>query len=149
MSHIKLDKVMKKVSRFGAYGIMIRGGALLLTKKRSGPYQGKWDLPGGGLEFGETPEEALTREILEETAYRAGGLQLFSVESYSEVYFHHIGVIFRVLDFEREPEADPGEECCWISLSEAASVEFTPFAAQAILKSLPGLEESKDLEQHV
>jgi mutator protein MutT len=129
-----LDGVVKKVSRFGAYGIMIRDGALLLTKKQSGPYEGKWDLPGGGIEFGETPEEALIREILEETAYWAGELQLFGVESYSEVTFHHVGVIFRVLDFEREPEADPGEECCWVSLSEAASVEFTPFAARVILK---------------
>ena len=47
------------LSRFGAYGILLGDSAILLTRKKSGPYKGLWDLPGGGIEFGETPEEAL------------------------------------------------------------------------------------------
>ena len=59
---------MNQVSRFGAYGILLRDSAILLTLKKSGPYKGLWDLPGGAIEFGETPEEALKRELLEESA---------------------------------------------------------------------------------
>lgn len=43
------------------------GGRLLLQEKASGE---PWSLPAGGIELGETPEEAITREVMEETGYR-------------------------------------------------------------------------------
>jgi mutator protein MutT len=57
---------MEQISRFGAYGILLKESKILLTLKRSGPYEGLWDLPGGGIECGETPEHTLKRELLEE-----------------------------------------------------------------------------------
>jgi len=41
------------------------GGRVLLLREEDG----SWELPGGGLEHGEDPKEALTREITEETGY--------------------------------------------------------------------------------
>ncbi|WP_313537755.1 NUDIX hydrolase [Enterococcus sp.] len=52
---------------FGVYGIMIKDQKLLVIKKNGGPYQYRYDLPGGSLEMGELLEEALCREVLEET----------------------------------------------------------------------------------
>ncbi|OTN75417.1 hypothetical protein A5886_000487 [Enterococcus sp. 8G7_MSG3316] len=52
---------------FGVYGIMVKNEALLVIKKKAGPYQYRYDLPGGSLETDELLEEALCREILEET----------------------------------------------------------------------------------
>lgn len=48
--------------RPGAYGIVIRDEAVLLVKQTNG-----YDLPGGGVELGETLEEAVIREVKEET----------------------------------------------------------------------------------
>lgn len=47
-----------------AFGIVLKDSSLLLTKRRDVPL---WVLPGGGIEVGETPEEACLREVKEET----------------------------------------------------------------------------------
>jgi 8-oxo-dGTP diphosphatase len=51
-------------------------GRLLLIKRRNEPGAGLWSLPGGRIEAGETDEQAVVREILEETglAVTAGAL---------------------------------------------------------------------------
>ena len=50
--------------RFGAYGIAVQSDQVLIESARRGLF-----LPGGGIEEGETVEEALYREFLEETGY--------------------------------------------------------------------------------
>src|SRR3990172_2657357 len=52
-------------------GIAERGQRLLLARRAAPPYRGTWDLPGGFLEAGETPERALARELREELGVRA------------------------------------------------------------------------------
>lgn len=59
---------MRYVLRPGAYAILPRGGDLLLTHQ-SRPLP-EFQLPGGGIDPGETPLVALHREVLEETGWR-------------------------------------------------------------------------------
>jgi len=49
-------------------GVMIKDGRILLCHRSADRqwYPGVWDLPGGHVEFGETPTEALKRELVEE-----------------------------------------------------------------------------------
>ena len=59
---------MERVVRIGVYGLALDGELILLTKLWDrGSAAGHWTLPGGGMEFGETPTETLTREFYEET----------------------------------------------------------------------------------
>lgn len=57
--------------------LIVRDGRLLLGRRAGEPYRGWWDIPGGFMEAGETPEEALAREVLEET-----GLEVRSVRPF-------------------------------------------------------------------
>lgn len=47
--------------------IVDEAGRLLLARRANGPFEGKWDLPGGFLEEGEHPLDAIRRELREET----------------------------------------------------------------------------------
>lgn len=48
--------------------LILRGNAVLLGRRAIEPARGMWDIPGGFIESGETAEDAVVREILEETS---------------------------------------------------------------------------------
>jgi ADP-ribose pyrophosphatase YjhB (NUDIX family) len=58
-----------------------RGGPeILLARRGIPPHLGMWDIPGGFLANGETPEDGLQRELEEELGVRAEGLRLVSIQ---------------------------------------------------------------------
>lgn len=56
-----------KIVRVGVAVIVVRDGKVLLGKRKGSHGAGTWAFPGGHLEFGETIEQAIKRELLEET----------------------------------------------------------------------------------
>lgn len=94
----------------GVYGLIIKDNNILLIKKNGGPYDGKLDLPGGSIEFGETPETALKREFLEEVGINIKEYELFDANSvvfdwvYGEEKFkwQHIGIFYKIFDYDNE-----------------------------------------------
>jgi 8-oxo-dGTP diphosphatase len=50
-----------------ACALVVRDGRLLLARRAQDPFAGRWDLPGGFLQAGEHPHDALRRELREET----------------------------------------------------------------------------------
>jgi len=130
----------KQVTRYGAYGVVVLESKLLLTLKKSGPYKGLWDLPGGKIEFGESPEEALKRELVEEAALAANSFDLLTIAVNRGEYlrdeapyqFHPMGIIYRVNEVSTVPDLIPEEELRWAAPSEIHIDELTPFAKQII-----------------
>jgi ADP-ribose pyrophosphatase YjhB (NUDIX family) len=64
---------VRRFQRVGSYAVCVRDGAVLLSRfTRSG----RWTLPGGGVDHGEDPRDAVVREVLEETGlvFEVGGL---------------------------------------------------------------------------
>jgi 8-oxo-dGTP diphosphatase len=53
-----------------AFALVERGGRYLVLERGQEPYRGRWELPGGFVEAGERPAEAVRREIYEETGLR-------------------------------------------------------------------------------
>jgi len=79
--------------RVAAYAVIVRAGEVLLSRLAPSVSEGElWTLPGGGIEFGEHPDDAVVREVHEETGLecRLGG-PLW------------IGSAHRVVDRESEP----------------------------------------------
>lgn len=94
---------MKQITRIGVYGVAMQEGKILVIKQITGPHAGKFDFPGGGMEFGETPEETLRREFAEEIAMEFDTLHLLDnltatidVQIAEPYLFHQIGLIYRV-----------------------------------------------------
>ena len=56
-----------KNPRLTVDGVVIQSNKLLLIKRDIEPFKGKWALPGGHVEYGEKVEEAVVREVSEET----------------------------------------------------------------------------------
>ena len=131
----------QRVQRFGVYGVIKNGDAILLVKKTSEPYVGKWDLPGGIVQFGEAPETTLTREILEETGMSMERFTFLKSDAHVMNYtastgqkmtLHHVGWIFNVEikpPFVLSPKSDDDEldQVVWCDLFELDLDEMTPF----------------------
>ena len=56
-----------KSPKLTADGAIIKDNKILLIKRKNDPFKGKWALPGGFVEYGEKVEDAVVREVLEET----------------------------------------------------------------------------------
>ncbi|MBR6950759.1 MAG: (deoxy)nucleoside triphosphate pyrophosphohydrolase [Oscillospiraceae bacterium] len=71
-----------------AAAVLLKDGRVFATQRGYGPYRDWWEFPGGKIEKGETPEEALRREIREEldTEIRVG--ELFEEVEYDYPDFH-------------------------------------------------------------
>ncbi len=63
--------------------VLLRGEDVLLVERATGAAAGRWSLPGGHLEPGETAEAAARRELAEETGLTAGPLVLVAVHRLS------------------------------------------------------------------
>lgn len=66
--------------RVAAYAVVVADGALLLTQlSGTTGAAGRWNLPGGGIESGESPSEAVLREVAEETGQVVDRVRLLEV----------------------------------------------------------------------
>lgn len=71
-------------NRIGAYAVITGSRGILLTYEAIG--EGEWQLPGGGVDPGESPVRALAREAVEETGWRiAVGPRLTAYQRFSEM----------------------------------------------------------------
>ena len=51
----------------GVGAVIVQDGQVLIVKRKYDPLAGQWSLPGGGVELGETLEDSIVREMVEET----------------------------------------------------------------------------------
>ena len=101
---------MKQFKHLGVYGLIIKDNKIVLIKKVGGPYNGKLDLPGGTVEWGETPEQTLIRELNEEVGIDVIKYELFDANSIIFEWIHkeelerghHLGIFYKVLDYNNE-----------------------------------------------
>ncbi|HEY4818982.1 MAG TPA: NUDIX hydrolase [Candidatus Acidoferrum sp.] len=68
----------------GVGGVIIDQGRALLIRRGSEPLLGEWSIPGGMLELGETLEQGVARELLEETGLSVRVIEL--IEVFDRIY---------------------------------------------------------------
>ncbi len=70
-----------KNPKLTADGAVLKEDKILLIKRKNNPFKGKWALPGGFVEYGEKVEDAVIREIYEETGLKTSINKIFGVYS--------------------------------------------------------------------
>ena len=131
---------MRPRQRLAAYALVIdSAGRVLLTRHPDDRRRaGRWLLPGGGVEHGEHPEQAVIREVCEETglAVRVGEL----LDVVSDVttagrrrrIIHNVRLIYRAAVLPAGPDS-PGqplrEDARWCAPQDWQALPLAPFAA--------------------
>jgi 8-oxo-dGTP diphosphatase len=106
--------------------IIVEEGRLFATQRGYGDFKDYWEFPGGKIEPGETPEEALRREILEEldTDIEVGNL-LTTVE-YDYPQFHLKLHCFRCRIIDGKLQLKEHEDAVWIELDRLEELNWLP-----------------------
>lgn len=130
----------------GVGAVVVRGGRALIVKRAHEPRQGEWSLPGGLLELGESLQDAVRREIKEET-----GLDIVVgpiIETFDRVHRDAAGRIryhFVIVDFvcwSDQGEAVAGsdaEQVAWITGGQLDDYAVNQHAAAVIRRGLETL----------
>ena len=116
----------------GVGAVIVLEGRILLEKRRNEPSKGKWTIPGGLVELGESLQEAVTREAREETCLEVEKPRLLDVVDYIEsdekgkIKYHFVIADYALktdcTKFRAESDAD---ELRWVPLEEVETYELT------------------------
>lgn len=132
----------KILSRTGVYGLVLNEGKLLVVLQKKGPHQGKFDLPGGGIEPGETIDEALHRELKEEVAITFETKKFITnlsatTEGFDEKGYpyllHQIGLIYQLEGHSSLESSLPEMDFYWIEWDQLSQMPISPFIEQLLI----------------
>lgn len=112
-----------------ATGVLVHDGRLFIQKRPpSGVWAGLWEFPGGTLEGGETPEQAVVRELDEETGFTVGGLEKIGVARHSftryQVDLHGFFCALTNGQGPQPPRLTAAQEFRWVTPDELDGFAF-------------------------
>ena len=108
--------------------VVIDDARLLLVRRGHGPAAGEWSVPGGRVEADELLEEAVVRELAEETGIEGVCGDLVGVVERSDGGRHFVILDYEVHLLESvEPTAgDDAAEAAWVPLADVAELNLVP-----------------------
>jgi len=116
----------------GVGAVIIYDGRILLEKRKSEPSRGKWTIPGGLVELGETVEQTVIREVKEETSLEVENPELIDVVNYvsvdedRKIKYHFIMIDYFVkLKRGALKAGDDTAELQWVPLSSAEKYDLS------------------------
>ena len=122
--------------------VLLNGdGRILIAKRPPGrSLAGLWELPGGKVEPGESPEHALVRELAEELGIEIAAADLAPLTFASHAYpdFHLLMPLFLCRRWRGEVRPHEGQELLWVIPAELVSYAMPP-ADEPLKAVLPAL----------
>ena len=123
---------MKKIEVVAA--ILHRGGAYFATQRGYGEFEGMWEFPGGKIEPGESPEDALKREIQEELGIDITIDKFLCTREYDYPSFHLTMYCYLCGIENGEIELREHKSARWLTADLLDSVEWLPADKEVIDK---------------
>ncbi len=125
----------------GVGAIIVEGERVLLVKRGHAPLMGKWSIPGGVLEVGETLRTAVVREVREETGFVIEPGELLGVfervvpDEEGRMRYHYVLIDFLCRRVSGDLlAADDAEEARWFLREELGALELARETEEVILK---------------
>lgn len=109
-----------------AAAVIRNGGRIFATQRGYGEFKDGWEFPGGKIEPGETPQEALAREIREELNADITVGQLIETVEYDYPNFHLSMDCFWCRLNSQELVLREHEDARWLTADELYSVDWLP-----------------------
>jgi 8-oxo-dGTP diphosphatase len=130
----------------GVGAVVIDGAKVLLVRRGHEPLKGEWSLPGGALELGETLQQGVVREVLEETGLEVvpdGIVEVFDRivqdDGSGRVRYHYVLVDFVCHVTRGTPlGGSDAREARWVArdeLREPGEYRLAPFTVKVIEKA--------------
>ena len=124
----------------GVGALIFKRRKILLCQRAGNPLKGWWSLPGGLVETGESLEDAVRREVLEETGLIIGQVSFFEIferiirDARGRAKFHYILVDYlcQVKGGELRAGDDAGR-CEWVSIGDLGKYQITE-GTQAVIE---------------
>jgi 8-oxo-dGTP diphosphatase len=125
----------------GVGAIIIESDQVALVKRGHAPLQGKWSIPGGVLEVGETLRKAVVREAREETGLTVEPGELLGVfervvpDEHGKMRYHYVLIDFLCRRSAGELRAgDDADEVRWFRRDQLAGLQLARETEEVILK---------------
>lgn len=113
-------------------GVVLKEGKVLLCRHTYGGGKGLLIVPGGYLERGETPEEAVRRELREETGITAEPGRLLAVRFGTKDWYAAFAAEY--VSGQARPDGDENDLVVWMDVEEALAREDVPGRTKALIQ---------------
>lgn len=117
---------------------------IFATQRGYGEFKGGWEFPGGKIESGETPQQALKREIMEELDTEIAVGELIDTIEYDYPNFHLSMDCFWCEVIHGELILNEAEDAKWLTMEHLADVKWLSADVTLIEKIGEALYETKD-----
>lgn len=118
--------------------IIIKDGKVFATQRGYGDWKGWWEFPGGKMEPGETPQEALIREIHEELDAEIEIGELLDTVEWDYPAFHLTMHCFLCTLISESMHLNEHEDAAWLSAETLYSVKWLP-ADEGLIPKIAGV----------
>lgn len=116
--------------------VVVKDGKVLIAQRKAGSHmEFKWEFPGGKLEPGETPEECIVREIIEELDMKIEVIDIYKVVKFEYKEKDILLLAYQCRLLEGEGKTLECNDFVWEEIDELAGYEFVP-ADTAIVEKL-------------
>ena len=113
-------------------GIIMDGDKIFATQRGYGEFKDGWEFPGGKMEPGETPQEALARELKEELAVDVNVGEFLCTVDYDYPTFHLTMHCFYCSVIGGELTLLEHEASKWLKMTELHSVNWLPADVEVV-----------------